>query len=129
MSNSKRKRRSPEQVMKALAEGESMLAAGKSSAEVYQKLGVAESTWMRWKQQSAGFPRGPLTVLAAIGKSIAARLNTIMACYPLRRVVFSLPCLVLRCCQGRGTSRLASNGGLSAHPSLAAEPLGRPCLS
>jgi len=54
MSNSKRKRRSPEQVVKALAEGESMLAAGKSSAEVYQKLGVAESTWMRWKQQYGG---------------------------------------------------------------------------
>jgi transposase-like protein len=54
MSTTKRKRRSPEQVVKALAEGESMLAAGKSSAEVYQKLGVAESTWMRWKQQYGG---------------------------------------------------------------------------
>jgi len=54
MSNSKRKRRSPEQVVKALAEGESMLGAGKVSAEVYQKLGVAESTWMRWKQQYGG---------------------------------------------------------------------------
>lgn len=49
-----RKRRKPEQIVKALAEGEAMLAAGKSVAEVYQKLGIAESTWMRWKQQYGG---------------------------------------------------------------------------
>lgn len=42
-----RKRRKPEQIVKALAEGEAMMAAGKSAAEVYQKLGVAESIWMR----------------------------------------------------------------------------------
>lgn len=52
--SSKRKRRSPEQIIRCLAEGESMLAAGKSSAEVYQKLGIAESTWMRWKKQYGG---------------------------------------------------------------------------
>jgi len=54
MTNSKRKRRKPEQIVKSLAAGESMLAAGKSAAEVYQKLGIAESTWMRWKQQYGG---------------------------------------------------------------------------
>ena len=31
-----------------------MLAAGKSAAEVYQKLGIVESTWLRWKQQYGG---------------------------------------------------------------------------
>jgi hypothetical protein len=31
-----------------------MLAAGKIHAEVYQKLGVAESTWMRWKSRFGG---------------------------------------------------------------------------
>lgn len=31
-----------------------MLAAGKSGSEVYQKLGIAESTWMRWKKQYGG---------------------------------------------------------------------------
>ena len=49
-----RKRRKPEQIVKALAEGEAMLAAGKTAAEVYQKLGVVESTWMRWKKQFGG---------------------------------------------------------------------------
>ena len=52
--SSRRKRRNPEQVIRCLAEGESMLAAGKPSAEVYQKLGIAESTWMRWKKQYGG---------------------------------------------------------------------------
>ena len=50
--SSKRKRRKPEQVIRCLAEGESMLAAGKPAAEVYQKFGIAESTWMRWKPVS-----------------------------------------------------------------------------
>jgi hypothetical protein len=40
MTNSKRKRRNAEQIVKCLAEGESMLAAGKPTAEVYQKLGM-----------------------------------------------------------------------------------------
>ena len=52
--SSKRKRRKPEQVIRCLAEGESMLAAGKPAAEVYQKFGIAESTWMRWKQRYGG---------------------------------------------------------------------------
>ena len=54
MTKKNRKRRKPEQIVKALAEGESMLAAGKSAAEVYQKLGIVESTWLRWKQQYGG---------------------------------------------------------------------------
>ena len=49
-----RKRRKSEQIVKAIAEGEAMLAAGKTAAEVYQKLGIAESTWMRWKKQYGG---------------------------------------------------------------------------
>ena len=52
--SSKRKRRKPAQVIRCLAEGESMLAAGKPAAEVYQKFGIAESTWMRWKQRYGG---------------------------------------------------------------------------
>ncbi|WP_409994406.1 transposase [Bremerella cremea] len=50
----KRKRRSPEQIVKALQEGEAMLAAGKSSAEVYQALAISEATWMRWKKEFGG---------------------------------------------------------------------------
>ncbi len=52
--NKKRKRRKPEQVVKLLQEGEAMLAAGKSLAEVYQKLEITESTWQRWTKQYGG---------------------------------------------------------------------------
>ena len=50
----KRKRRKPEQTVKLLQEGETMLATGKSAAEVYQKLEISEATWMRWKKQFGG---------------------------------------------------------------------------
>ena len=50
----KRRRRRPEQIVQLLAEGEAMLAAGKATAEVYQKLEVSEATWMRWKKQYGG---------------------------------------------------------------------------
>lgn len=43
----KRKRREPEQIVKALQEGEAMLFA----AEVYQKLSISKATWMRWKER------------------------------------------------------------------------------
>ena len=50
----KRKRRKPEQIVKLLQEGEAMLAAGKTAAEVYQKLEISEATWLRWKKQFGG---------------------------------------------------------------------------
>ncbi len=50
----KRRRRKPEQTVKLLQEGEAMLAAGKSLAEVYQKLEITESTWQRWTKQYGG---------------------------------------------------------------------------
>lgn len=50
----KRKRRKPEQIVKLLQEGEAMLAAGKTLAEVYQRLEITESTWQRWTKQYGG---------------------------------------------------------------------------
>ena len=50
----KRKRRKPEQIVRALQEGEAILASGKTLAEVYQTLGITESTWLRWKKQFGG---------------------------------------------------------------------------
>ena len=50
----KRRRRKPEQIVKLLQEGEAILSAGKSLAEVYQKLEITESTWQRWKKQYGG---------------------------------------------------------------------------
>ena len=50
----KRRRRKPEQIVKLLQEGDAMVAAGKTLAEVYQKLEITESTWERWKRQYGG---------------------------------------------------------------------------
>lgn len=50
----KRRRCKPEQIVKLLQEGQAMLAAGKSEAEVFQKLQITESTWQRWKSQFGG---------------------------------------------------------------------------
>jgi len=50
----KRKRRKPEQIVKLLQEGEAMLLAGRTLAEVYQQLEVSEATWQRWKKQFGG---------------------------------------------------------------------------
>ncbi len=49
---SKRKRRKPEQIVKLLQEGIGMLAAGKSEAELFQRLEIAESIWLRWNYLS-----------------------------------------------------------------------------
>lgn len=50
----KRRRRKPEQIVKLLQEGQSMLSAGKSEAEMLQKLEITESTWQRWNKQFGG---------------------------------------------------------------------------
>ena len=50
----KRKRRKPEQIVKLLQEGQAMLSAGKSEAEVLQRLEITESTWQRWNSQYGG---------------------------------------------------------------------------
>jgi len=50
----KRKRRNPEQIVKAIQEGETMMAAGKSEAEVFQTLEISATTWERWKKQYGG---------------------------------------------------------------------------
>ena len=45
----KRRRHSPEQVIRKLAEGEKLL--GQELAEVCRHLEITESTWHRWKNQ------------------------------------------------------------------------------
>lgn len=50
----KRKRHSPEQVIRKLREADAELSAGKSIAEVCQKLEVSEATFHRWRLQYGG---------------------------------------------------------------------------
>ena len=45
----KRKRHSPEQIIRKLREADRMLSEGKGIAEVCQQLEVAEATFHRWR--------------------------------------------------------------------------------
>ena len=50
----KRKRHSPEQVIRKLREADRMLSEGKTIAEVCQQLEIVESTFHRWRNQYGG---------------------------------------------------------------------------
>ena len=50
----KRRRHTPEQVIRKLAEGEKLLGLGKDLAEVCRHLEITESTWNRWRNQYGG---------------------------------------------------------------------------
>jgi hypothetical protein len=45
----KRHRHTPEQAVRKVREGERMLNEGRDVAEVVGHLGIAESTWNRWR--------------------------------------------------------------------------------
>lgn len=50
----KRKKHTPEQIVKKLREAEMELAKGAMVVDVSRKLGVSEQTYYRWKQQYGG---------------------------------------------------------------------------
>ena len=50
----KRRRHSPDQIIRKLAEGHRLLAGGRELDEVCRHLEVAESTWHRWLAQYGG---------------------------------------------------------------------------
>src|SRR3989442_14437483 len=50
----KRRRHTPEQVVRKLREAERMLAEGKAVPEVAKELEVAENTFHRWRAQYGG---------------------------------------------------------------------------
>ena len=54
MSDRRRKRHSPEQIVVKLRDADAMLNAGKDLAAVLQALEVSESTLERWRNQYGG---------------------------------------------------------------------------
>ncbi len=54
MTAKKRRRHTPDQIIRKLAEGHKQLAAGKELDEVCRHLEIAESTWHRWLAQYGG---------------------------------------------------------------------------
>jgi putative transposase len=54
MTSSKRRRHTPDQIVRKLVEGHRQLAVGKDLAEVCRHLEIGESTWHRWLAQYGG---------------------------------------------------------------------------
>ena len=54
MSTKRRKRHSPDQIVRKLRDADAMLNAGKDLAEVLQSLEVSQSTYERWRNQYGG---------------------------------------------------------------------------
>ena len=50
----KRRRHTPEQIVRLLAEGQKLLAEGQDVAEVARFLEVTPATWHRWRNQYGG---------------------------------------------------------------------------
>jgi putative transposase len=50
----KRRRHTPEQIIRKLREADRMLAEGKGIADVAKALGVSEQTFHRWRNQFGG---------------------------------------------------------------------------
>lgn len=50
----KRRRHTPEQIVRKLHEGERLLNEGKDLTEVIRHLEISEGTWHRWRNQYGG---------------------------------------------------------------------------
>ncbi len=54
MSTRRRKKHSPEEIVRKLQEADRLIVEGNSVAEVCRQLGVAEPTYYKWRKQYAG---------------------------------------------------------------------------
>ena len=54
MTSNRRRRHTPDQIIRKLAEGHKLLAGGQQLDEVCRHLEIAESTWHRWLAQYGG---------------------------------------------------------------------------
>jgi len=64
----KRKRHSPDQIVKHLREADTLLGQGRSVAQVCKRLGVTEVTYYRWRRQYDGATRDAVKKLKKLEK-------------------------------------------------------------
>ena len=74
----KRKRHTPQQVVRKLQEAQAALAAGRDLAAVCQMLGVSEQTFYRWKNKYGGMKAEEAKRLALLEEE-NARLKKLVA--------------------------------------------------
>ena len=74
----KRKRHTPQQIVRKLQEAQAALAAGRELAAVCQMLGISEQTYYRWKKKYGGMKAEEARRLAALEEE-NARLKKLVA--------------------------------------------------
>ncbi len=74
----KRRRHTPEQIVRLLAEGEKLLGQGQTVDEVARHLEITESTWHRWRNQYGGMKADDAKELKELGRE-NQRLKKIVA--------------------------------------------------
>jgi putative transposase len=81
----KRRRHTPEQVIRKLREAERMLAEGKTTAQVAKALEVSEQTFHRWRNQYGGMKANDVKELKELRRENAT-LKRIVADKELENV-------------------------------------------
>ena len=74
----KRKRHSPQQVVRKLQEAQAAMAAGRELAAVCQMLGISEQTYYRWKSKYGGMKAEEAKRLATLEEE-NSRLKKLVA--------------------------------------------------
>ena len=74
----KRKRHSPEEIIHKLRQADAELAAGQPIAAICQKVGVAEATFHRWRNQYGGMKANDARRLKELERE-NARLKKLVA--------------------------------------------------
>jgi putative transposase len=74
----KKKRHSPEQIVRLLERGEQMIKQGKTVDLVAGELGISTPTWYAWKKQYGSMSAGQLDELKKL-KAENARLKQLLA--------------------------------------------------
>ena len=78
MSEKKRHRHSPQQIVEKLKEADRLLNAGQSVGQVLQALNVSEATYHRWRQQYGGMKASEARRLKELEQE-NARLKRLLA--------------------------------------------------
>ena len=78
MTQNKRRRHTPDQIIRKLAEGNKLLASGQQLDEVCRHLAITDSTWNRWISQYGGMKANDAKRLKEL-ESENARLKKLLA--------------------------------------------------
>ena len=86
MTNKRRKRHSPEQIVRKIQEADRILAEGGDVAAVLRQLNVTEATYYRWRNQFGGLKAEDAKKLKHLEKQ-NLQLNKLLAEAELEKAV------------------------------------------